>query len=124
MSESMFFKLDQCPHGNPKGSCPLCAEKKEIEAEISRLAEKEKEKIRQPAEENKEETKGKIDYSNPEHLREILSNPNKEIDLTACGIQEFLKTTFGINSKFKERTGITLLRNFGSAKYNTENMIG
>ncbi|MFZ2881507.1 MAG: SNF2-related protein, partial [Candidatus Moraniibacteriota bacterium] len=101
MSEFKFPNPSQlCAHGNPKMSCQICAEEKNKE---------------------KQEVEEKLDYSNPEHLREMLKD--SPIDLAICSAREFTETTFGVNNKFKERIGATLLNNFGTKKQDFSNMV-
>ncbi|MFZ2189131.1 MAG: DEAD/DEAH box helicase [Candidatus Moraniibacteriota bacterium] len=99
-----------CVHGNPIVGCPLCAEEKKVKAK------KNERKV-----DGMVEKKEKLDYSNSEHLKEIFKN--SPIDLMTCGSEEFIGAIFGIDSEFEKRIGSTLLRNFGTKKTDTENMI-
>ncbi|MEI6587603.1 MAG: SNF2-related protein [Candidatus Moraniibacteriota bacterium] len=62
----------------------------------------------------------KFEYSNPEHLREMLLK--SPIDLAGCTLTEFKGTTFDAD-KFGERSGSTFIHNFGTKREDTENMI-
>ena len=87
-----------CAHGNPIVGCLLCAEEKKVRAEKVERKDMEKGAVKE-----------KIDYSNPEHLSEILKYPNRQVDLANCQLNEFRAITFGTGSRFEERCGCTIL---------------
>ncbi|MFA5994702.1 MAG: SNF2-related protein, partial [Parcubacteria group bacterium] len=110
--EAAFSNPSQlCPHGNVKGRCSACDDAKEGESMEKNRAV------------GKNIAKEKFDYSNPEHLKELLTHPDQQIDSLICSTREFYKVSFGAEGRFKKMRGGALLRNFGTQKVDTENMI-
>jgi superfamily II DNA or RNA helicase len=64
--------------------------------------------------------KAPVDFSSKEDLSAILAD--SPIGLTWCGLEDFRQTIFGKDTEFGPITGGRLLRNFGSAILNVDNL--